>query len=129
MMRSCKCFSHMTKMSTFTYNCVSSFVVKTFESWTLCVIYINFVRCNKETLLTLNENLIANNIVRYLCASDRIFSTRCWYSPYNILKDKMKRFFKNPWLNRLELWRLWPYKLSEYKLQARTLIILSTILF
>jgi hypothetical protein len=42
------------------------------------------------------------------------FSTKCWYLPTKFLKDMMRRFFKNRWLNIKILKSMWRCKISNY---------------
>ena len=66
---------------------------------------------------TLNQNLITNISSFAICTQlTEYFSTKCYF-PQNFLKDKMRRFFKNHWINGLALRIRWSCK-SEYEIRA-----------
>jgi hypothetical protein len=51
-----------------------------------------------------NQKITVNSICSHLYASDgEYFSTRCWYIPNFVLKDKIRRYFRNPTLNILKV--------------------------
>jgi hypothetical protein len=107
--RSCKCFLHVSKMSPLMYNQGKSVII---ENAMILNIIQNIFNL-RDTEVVWQNSVTIVNLIPSIVGYSRLtvyFSTKCWYLPKSFLKDKMRRFFKKPWFNRLVLIIRWRCK-------------------
>jgi hypothetical protein len=124
LMRSFKYFLHVRKMPPLMYNQVNSFIIEN-------SMILNMIQniCNLPDTEVVWQNSVAIvNLIPSIVRCSRLtvyFSTKCWYLPKSFFKDKMRRFFKKPWFNRLVLRIRWRCKSinTTFKLECSVWVV------
>ena len=92
--RSFKCFLHVSKMPSLMYNQVNSFIIEN-------AMILNIIQhiCNlPDSEVVWQNSVTIVNLIPYIVRCSRLtvyFSTKCQYLPKSFLKEKMRGFFKN----------------------------------